>query len=187
VASTRGTPRRGIARPAAGHAAFLATMALATWLTVGCLADAPDGGPISSPPAAARSAPTAPEPSLCAGMRAWPPSGYPSAPSGITALMTDAVTVRITNSTDRTYWYRISGWTLERLAMCPGIVIAEQESQRGPLPGHAVVEGTIGYVRSLDSLRIGVGIWDHPCGEGCNEAPIGFIPIPRSWVEPIAS
>ena len=46
-------------------------------------------------------------PSFCAG-RTWPP--YPiGGVEGITAISTDQATVEITNGTDRTYYYRVSG------------------------------------------------------------------------------
>lgn len=95
-------------------------------------------------------------------------------------------TVRVSNSTGRDYWYRISGWEVERLDVCVGWVEHEQEA--GLLRKHSEIVTNIWYLRNLDNVRLGIEIRDHPCGEQrCSDPPIGFITVIRSWIEPISS
>ncbi|MFI5258467.1 MAG: hypothetical protein ACHQ01_02480, partial [Candidatus Limnocylindrales bacterium] len=134
--------------------------------------------------------PSAP-PTPCQGTHPWPPNGYGPAPVGVTAEMPNGAVVGVVNATDSDYWYRVSIW---RDQDCLGWVLdheigdLEFEYERGPLPKHSRVDTAIGYTSSRpEDMHVGVGIWDHRCGEACSDRPIGFLTVTLSTIVPLST
>ena len=110
----------------------------------------------------------------------WPPNGYPPAPVGVSAYMPNRVTLRITNDTQRDYWFMVSGWERDG---CRGYVGLEMTTGTLPKQSETLVEG----LTTIFAYRAGVEILDQPCGDNCRITPIGFISVPPSTVQPYSS
>ncbi len=100
--------------------------------------------------------------------------------------MLDRVTIHLSNSTGRDYFYRITGWEVARLEGCFGW--DESEEMGGFLAQHSEDERQLWLLGGLPNVRIAVELRDRPCGEkGCSGPPLGFITVIRSAIEPAAS
>lgn len=136
--------------------------------------------PSSSVDASATPSPLLP---LCSG-RQWPPSGIPFVYPGVSARALDTVHVQISNTTDKELSYRISGWEMDRLDC--GIGAVEVEATRGPISAGTTL--TVDATPGGDlTLPMTVGIWEHHCGEACQEPPVALLLVTRSNVKPIAT
>jgi hypothetical protein len=104
---------------------------------------------------------------------------------GITARAIDRDHVEIANDTDATLYYELAGWEMAQLEDCVGIL--GQQIAYGPLAPRTSVTMTLGALADRPDVPITVGIWERPCGERCNRAPLARISLPRSPVEPASS
>jgi hypothetical protein len=86
----------------------------------------------------------------------------------------------ITNATSRTYYFGVFQWTTEDKLVCGRGVIG-RDAPGGRVRSGATVEGLGG---STPEVPVTVAIWAIPCGEGCNDVPIGEFVVPISAVEP---
>ncbi len=171
------TSRRRCAR-------FLAALSAISLAAAACAATpthpTPAGTVVSTPLSSA-------PPTYCVGSHVWPPHSYPPPPAGLTAESINMRVVRLVNSTGRDYWYRISMWQDQD---CAGQFVAdfgflESEMVRGPLPKHSQVDVDAGSSGSdVELVRMGVGFWDHRCGEACSSPPMGFLTVPQSTIDP---
>ncbi len=178
----------GKTRPGAAagtrHARFPATLLAISLLVVACVATPTQASPPGTVVGAHVSSAT---PTYCVGSHTWPPHSYPPPPAGLSAESINMHVVRLVNSTGRDYWYRISTW--EGLD-CAGKFVydfgfLESEMVRGPLPKHSQVDVDAGSSGSdVELVRMGVGFWDHPCGEPCSSPPMGFLTVPQSTIDP---
>lgn len=127
----------------------------------------------------------APEGSFGAGLTCpgdhWPPARL-SGIAGIRAVTLDRAAVEITNNTDRTWYFQLSAWEVDRLESCVGPVPLEIE--RGPLRPGAVIRTSLSLVLDRPDLPVTIAFWDAPCGEACNRQPEHPMLIARSLVEP---
>jgi hypothetical protein len=114
----------------------------------------------------------------------WPPYDLGGIP-GLGARSIDRATVQLTNGTNRTWYYRAAGWTVEQLDICRGLV--ESEVERGPITQGASVRVTLGQLAEHLEVPITIAFWDQPCGEACNRAPVAAILVVRSLEAPGSS
>jgi len=185
MAQSRDSSRLRVSRNANRRCArFLAALSAIALAAAACVAT-----PVQPTPAGAlASAPlSSAPPTYCVGSHAWPPHSYPPPPAGLTAEAINKNVVRLVNSTGRDYWYRISMW--EDLD-CAGKFVydfgfLESEMVRGPLLRHSQVDVDAGSSGShVELVRMGVGFWDHRCGEACSDPPMGFLTVPQSTIDP---
>lgn len=99
---------------------------------------------------------------------------------GISVRAIDQVHFEITNATSRTFYFGVFQWTTEDNLVCGRGVIGRDVSG-GLVPSGATVDGLGG---SAPEVPATVAIWARPCGEGCNDVPIGEFVVPISAVEP---
>lgn len=174
-AGTTGTAVQS-AQPLASAAPGPSGISLGTAGTPGSSPESPTATTSTSSP---RSSPA----SFCPG-RTWPPYPLHGVP-GITVVSTDRATVEITNRTDRTYYYRVSGWELAQFETCQGL--GELERQRGPIAPGATERVMVDPGWQQAGLRVTVALWDRPCGEACTREPIAATIVELSPLEPAAS
>jgi hypothetical protein len=114
----------------------------------------------------------------CGPSDPWPPNGYPPAPAGVSAFMPDRVSLRISNDTQRDYWFVVSGWERDG---CRGYVANQMKAGLVSKQSETLAEN----LTTIFAYRVGVEISDQPCGLACH--PIGFISVPFSTVQPYSS
>jgi hypothetical protein len=119
----------------------------------------------------------------CPGDR-WPPPDLTGVP-GIRVVALDRATVEISNDTDQTWYYQLSGWEVAMLDTCIGLIPIEIE--RGPLPAGAVERTSLGQLTDQADLPVTIAFWDAPCGEACVRKADHPMLIDRSHVEPRSS
>jgi len=120
---------------------------------------------------------------FCPG-RTWPPHPLGGVP-GITAVSTDRATVQITNGTDRTYYYRVSGWEPVQFETCRAW--GELERQRGPILPGAAESVMVDTAWRQAGIRVTIAFWEQPCGEACAVNPVAAMVVDLSPVEPASS
>ena len=182
-------PLAGLAvrpRPAPLSAAVLMVVAVAS--TLGACTAGPVSSPTqTAPPASPTISPSSSlvQPSPCASPNAaasWPPYAVPDHVPGISVQAVDSGHTEITNSSDRTYFYRVSRWPSSQTSC--SAAREEAEVERGPVgPGSNVVSAA----GSSAAAPLTVAIWDQPCGEGCSSPPIGVMVVPVSSIKPGAT
>lgn len=105
----------------------------------------------------------------CGGSHVWPPNGYRPSPAGLSVELVSGTTVRVRNDTSHPWVVRVSAW---EDAGCVGYLSAE--APRRDLAAGASLDATVGDPGWGSPLRIGVEVWDHPCGDACQDDPTGF-------------
>ncbi len=97
----------------------------------------------------------------------------------------DRATVEITNRTDRTYYYRVSGWQIDQFETCRAL--GEIEAQRGPIAPGTTERVIIDVSWWQMGVPVTVALWGRPCGEACTREPIAAAKVELSPLEPAAS
>ena len=120
---------------------------------------------------------------FCAG-RTWPPYALGGIP-GVTAVSTDKATIALTNQTDRTYYYRVSGWQETEFETCVGL--AELEAVRGPIAPAATESLNVDPTWRESGVRVTVAFWEESCGESCSTEPVTAIAVELSPTEPVGT
>ncbi len=110
-----------------------------------------------------------PVPTSCGGSHTWPPNDYRAAPAELSVELVADMTVRIENQSHKTWTARIAAWGD---LTCTGWVSAD--APRVEVPPGNTVERSVPDPGWGVELRIGVELWDHPCGEMCLDLPDGF-------------
>jgi len=100
---------------------------------------------------------------------------------GIAVRVIDKAHFEITNATTWTYFGRVMSWVTEDDLVCGRGVIGH-DSPVGRIGSGETIEWWDG---STADVPVTVEIWDHPCGEGCEGAPIGAYLVPMSPLEPV--
>jgi hypothetical protein len=122
-------------------------------------------------------------PTFCPG-RTWPP--YPlGGIDGVTAVSTDRQTIEITNRTDRTISFRVSGWEIAQFETC--LALGEAEVARGPIAPGTTQPVTVDPNWWRTAVPVTVAFWDERCGEGCTREPRAAIDVELSLIAPLAS
>ena len=161
--------------------------ALAVALILSAIACAPMSV-ATTPPTGVASGPVVAEshgPSASISCADAPPPAVVESIEGIAVRAIDRDHVEITNDSDATLYYQIAGWQTAQLEGC--VAVLEQVVEYGPLAPRTSITTTLGALAARLDVPVTVGIWDQPCGEGCDRPPLARISLQRSPVEPASS